>query len=309
MNKVLLSVTAAASIFAISACSNTGNADNATVIVETASGNITQEDLYTSMKDRVGDQVLLELVTDKVLSEKYELTDEEVTERFNEIKENYGAQFEMLLQQSGFKNEEQFKEVVRANMLQEKAATATMDISDEELKKYYDELAPEIKASHILVEDEATAKEIKTKLDNGQDFAELAKEFSTGPSAPEGGDLGYFSKGQMVAEFEEAAYKLEIDQISEPVQSQFGWHIIKVTDKKELKPFEEMKEEVKEEYIQKNLDGQKIQEAVQKELEEADINVKDEAFKGLFDKKEQTEPAAEDSETPPAEKEEEEATK
>ncbi|WLR51471.1 peptidylprolyl isomerase [Bacillus tianshenii] len=286
MKKVLLSVTAAASIFAVSACSN-ASGDNSEVIVETSEGNVTQEEFYNKMKERVGEATLQELVTDKVLSAKYEVSDKEVDKRLEEIKANYGQQFQMLLAQSGFKDEEQFKEVVRSNMLREKAAMESVDVSEEELKKQYEQMKPEIKASHILVKDEKTAKEVKQKLDNGGDFAKLAEEYSTGPSGPKGGDLGYFSKGDMVPEFEEAAYKLKVDEVSAPVKSQFGWHIIKVTDKKELKPFEEMKDEVKKEIVQQKLDNQKIQEAVQKELDKANIKVKDEDFKGIFDKKAQ----------------------
>lgn len=89
-----------------------------------------------------------------------------------------------------------------------------------------------VKASHILVKDEAAAVQIKKDIDNGGDFADYAKKYSMCPSKENGGDLGYFTHGQMVKSFESAAFALPVGAVSEPVQTQFGWHIIKVTDKK-----------------------------------------------------------------------------
>ncbi len=88
----------------------------------------------------------------------------------------------------------------------------------------------EFNASHILVESEDEAKAIKTQLDEGADFAELAKEKSTGPSGPNGGALGWFGKGAMVPEFEAAVVSLEPGQVSDPVQTQFGWHVILLSE-------------------------------------------------------------------------------
>ena len=89
-----------------------------------------------------------------------------------------------------------------------------------------------VKASHILVPTEAKANALKNMLDEGEDFAYLARQYSLCPSKGVGGDLGYFKRGQMVKEFETAAFNLPIGEVSAPVQTQFGWHIIKVTDKK-----------------------------------------------------------------------------
>ena len=115
-------------------------------------------------------------------------------------------------------------------------------VTDEEVQKAYqlfisDESArEEIKARHILVASEAEAKAIIAELNSGADFVSLAKEKSTGPSGPNGGDLGYFARGAMVPSFENAAFALSVgSHSSEPVQTQFGWHIIKLEDKKTAK--------------------------------------------------------------------------
>ncbi len=91
----------------------------------------------------------------------------------------------------------------------------------------------EVKAQHILVLSENEAKEIKTKIDKNEiTFEEAAKEFSQCPSKAQGGDLGFFPRGVMVKEFEQAAFEAPVGVVTDPVQTQFGWHLIKVTDKK-----------------------------------------------------------------------------
>ncbi len=89
-----------------------------------------------------------------------------------------------------------------------------------------------VKASHILVETESSAKKLKEQLDKGANFAQLAKKSSACPSGENGGDLGFFSKGQMVKEFEDVAFSLPVGVVSKPVKTQFGYHLIVVTAKR-----------------------------------------------------------------------------
>ncbi|MEA2022012.1 MAG: peptidylprolyl isomerase [Candidatus Caldatribacteriota bacterium] len=132
-------------------------------------------------------------------------------------------------------------------------AKSQVNITDDELKEYFDKneesfFEPEkVHARHILVETEEEALDIIQQLKEGiVDFAELAKEKSTGPSAESGGDLGFFTKGQMVKEFEDVAFALQPGEISDAVKTQFGFHIIKCEEKKdEHQPtFEESKEQI-----------------------------------------------------------------
>ncbi|MGB3272162.1 MAG: peptidylprolyl isomerase [Xanthobacteraceae bacterium] len=120
---------------------------------------------------------------------------------------------------------------------------------DAALRKVYDEAAKQISAEqevharHILVESEDEAKAIVAELKKGADFAELAKKKSKDPGASDGGDLGFFTKDQMVPEFSAAAFALEPGKLSDPVKSQFGWHVIKVEEKRNRQPpaFEQVK--------------------------------------------------------------------
>jgi len=132
-------------------------------------------------------------------------------------------------------------------------------ISEDMVKERYDAFVeanppkPEVHARHILVEEETKAKELIGKLDEGADFAELAKEHSIGPSGAQGGDLDYFTKEQMVPAFAEAAFAMEKGTYSkEPVQTEFGWHIIEILDRRELPPppLEEVEEQLFEELSQ-----------------------------------------------------------
>lgn len=116
-------------------------------------------------------------------------------------------------------------------------------LTEEKMQAHYQEFLAanppqeEVRARHILVESEEKAKEILAKIQGGADFAETAKEASTGPSGPNGGDLGYFTKEQMVEPFSKAAFTLQPGEISkEPVQTQFGWHLIKVEDRRSQEP-------------------------------------------------------------------------
>lgn len=133
-----------------------------------------------------------------------------------------------------------------------------VEVTDEEAEKYYNDNKEnfkdmeQVQAKHILVETEDEAKEIAKKIADGLSFEEAAQNHSSCPSSQNGGDLGFFTRGRMVPEFEEAAFKLELGEVSAPVQTQFGFHLIKVEDKKEerVKPLEEVKEMIKHNLLQ-----------------------------------------------------------
>eukprot|EP00998_Keelungia_sp_KM082_P004856 NODE_1618_length_1276_cov_1.489121_g1603_i0.p1 GENE.NODE_1618_length_1276_cov_1.489121_g1603_i0~~NODE_1618_length_1276_cov_1.489121_g1603_i0.p1 ORF type:complete len:285 (-),score=75.39 NODE_1618_length_1276_cov_1.489121_g1603_i0:75-929(-) len=148
-------------------------------------------------------------------------------------------------------------------------------VTDDAIKAHYDEFIktnepePQVHARHILLENEDDAKAVIAELDDGADFVELAKEKSTGPSGPNGGDLGFFNKGDMVAPFAEAAFAMEPGTYSkEPVQTQFGWHVILVEEKKDgVQPtLEEIRQQMEAEVTQ-----QAVQDLIEELRSDAEV--------------------------------------
>ena len=142
------------------------------------------------------------------------------------------------------------------------------NIKEENIKASYNNFIAdetsreEIKASHILIDTESEAIDVINMLNDGDDFAELAKNKSTGPSGPSGGDLGWFKRGQMVPPFEKAAFSLNKNEISQrPVQTQFGWHVIKIFDKRipEAPSYESMKSKLIQD-LERKIVSKKIQD-------------------------------------------------
>lgn len=179
---------------------------------------------------------------------------------------------EVLLQESERQNLAKDAEVqkqlaeLRKNVLVrtlvERITEQASQVSDADLQAYYNAnknqfaLPPQIRASHILVESQAEADAIVKELNNGADFATLAKDKSIGPSSTSGGDLGLFGPGQMVPEFEQAAFALKVGEISQPVKTQFGFHVITVTDHKgsATQSFAEAKEDVRSQVVANNME-------------------------------------------------------
>ena len=230
------------------------------VVAKVGGESLTKDDLYTFFVEQNGEAALDTLITKNLINqevekEKITVSSKEIDAELQELIDSYGGEetFEQQLTSSGL-TQDDIKEDIEVNLKIEKLLEPQIEITEEEMQTYFDEnkdsfaQTKQVKASHILVEDEETAKEIKEKLDNGEDFAELAKEYSTDTaSAESGGDLGFFGEGSMVAEFEEAAFSMKVDEISDPVKSDYGYHIIKVTDTKEAAEanFEKSKEEIK----------------------------------------------------------------
>jgi peptidyl-prolyl cis-trans isomerase C len=161
----------------------------------------------------------------------------------------------------------------------------TGGVTEAEAKKVFEDniakVKPEqeIKARHILVETEDEAKAVKAELDGGADFAKLAAEKSKDKNA-EGGDLGYFTRGQMLKPFEDAAFALDVGQISDPVKTSFGWHIIEVQEKRDQKlpTFEDVKDPIMSQLVMR-----KAQTVVSGLRSEADIEIVDPDLKRAMD--------------------------
>lgn len=168
-----------------------------------------------------------------------------------------------------FKTDDEYQEFLKTNEMTEEYLTEaikkeyiinhyleknieTLAPTDDELKKIFEEtkMSEQVRASHILLNTEEEAKAVKERLNKGENFEDVAKEVSVDPSKDNGGDLDFFSYGDMVKEFSDAAFSMEIGDVSDPVKSQFGYHIIKVTDKKtdDKVTFETSKDSLTEKY-------------------------------------------------------------
>lgn len=285
MKKLITAVVLSASIFGLAACSS-DNADS-DVIVKTNVGDITKEEYYTELDKMSKGQLLQSMIIVKVLEDKYDVSEKEIDQRIEQFKLEQGDQYQMWLMQMGIADEKDknFRKEVRTLVLQEKVQYEGIEVSDDEVKAKYDEMKEnrqiEINASHILVDDEKEAKDIKKQLDDGADFAELAKKYSKDGSAERGGELGFFSSEQnkMIEEFEDAAYALKVGEISDPVKSENGYHIITVT---EIPTFEDKEEQVRMALLNEKIDPQELQGKLDKMLKEADIDIKIKEYKDLF---------------------------
>ncbi|WP_271002737.1 peptidylprolyl isomerase [Listeria seeligeri] len=252
-------------------------------VVKTDAGDITQDDLYEAMKTTYGNEVVQQLTFEKILEDKYTVTEKEVNAEYKKYEEQYGDSFESTLASSNL-TKTSFKENIKYNLLVQKATEANMDVSDSTLKKYYKTWQPDITVRHILVADEATAKEVQTKLKNGEKFTDLAKEYSTDTStSSNGGLLDPFGTGEMDEAFEKAAYALEkTDDVSGIVKTSYGYHLIQLVKKTDKTTYAKDKAKVKEAYIQSQLTSENMTAALKKELKAANIDIKDSDLKDAF---------------------------
>ncbi|MBG9841486.1 MULTISPECIES: peptidylprolyl isomerase PrsA [Bacillus cereus group] len=274
--KHIFIITALISILMLAAC---GQKNSSATVATATDSTITKSDFEKQLKDRYGKDMLYEMMAQDVITKKYKVSDDDVDKEVQKAKSQYGDQFKNILKNNGLKDEADFKNQIKFKLAMNEAIKKS--VTEKDVKDHY---KPEIKASHILVSDENEAKEIKKKLDAGASFEELAKQESQDLLSKEkGGDLGYFHSGAMTPEFETAAYKLKIGQISDPVQSPNGYHIIKLTGKKDLQPYDKVKDS-----IRKNLEAERIanptfsHKLLQKELKKANIKINDSELEDTF---------------------------
>jgi foldase protein PrsA len=283
MKKALVAIAISTSLFILSAC---GNEE---AVVESSAGNVTKEELYKEMKkSQAGQNALYGLTLEKIMTKKYEVTDAEVDKAVQQYKDQSkdNGKFEDFLKQSGFKDEKEFKEKLKGQLAIEKGMKTS--ITEEELET----ANKEPKYSHILIKTgegkdpaaaEAKAKEIKQKVDAGEDFATLAKENSEDTGSKEKGGFLDLPIDQTVPEFKEAASKLEPGKVTDLVKTEYGYHIIKRHEEKAVADLtEEEKDALQKSILPKKQQDGSIQAFFQKEIDEAKVNVKDEAFKDLF---------------------------
>ncbi|MFW6230315.1 MAG: peptidylprolyl isomerase, partial [Halanaerobium sp.] len=225
----------------------------ASVILQTDAG---QEVVNEFQKLKLEQLITNELLVQEAKNRGIEVSDQDMNKIFdqqvNALKEQNDLndeQLEEAIQQQGFESMQQYKDMFFENNMNgflvnklREEVVKEVNISDEEAKEYYEdnqqqfETSEQKKVSHILFDEEEKAEEILAEINDGADFAEMAREYSTGPTAENGGDLGFITADEQGLDrtFRDAAMELSVGEVSsEPVETQFGFHLIKVTDSRE----------------------------------------------------------------------------
>ncbi len=239
LSLVLLVLIAMFAVFAVGHAATQQSAEVAAVNGE----SITEAEFYAALERKSGEQVLQQLIIEKMLMQEAKRlgimpSDSEVEMMVANIKAQVGGDeeaFARALAQYNITEERLREEFVLGAILQQLAVHG-VSVTEEEVAEFFDankEELLQVRASHILVETEQEAKDLKARIDAGEDFAALAKEYSKDGTAANGGDLGYFGKGQMVQPFEDAAFGLTVGETSQVVQTQFGFHLIRLADRKD----------------------------------------------------------------------------
>ena len=245
---------------------------------------VTDEQLAALKKDILDSLIEREILFQQSQKAGIQITDKQVDDQLAGIKKRFPneTEFKNALNKMKLSEEEvkgQIKRGLSIKELIDQQITSKVVVTDEESKAYYDKnqqmfKQPEqIKASHILVKVDAKAdeakktearkkiEEVQQKLKDGGDFAELAKEYSEGPSSTKGGDLGYFGSGQMVKPFENAALALKPNEVSDIVETRFGYHIIKVFDTKpeQTLAYADVKDKITQRMKQEKVEKEAVQ--------------------------------------------------
>lgn len=263
-------------------------------VASTEAGRVREDELYERMKNEMtqsgmtyGEQMLQQILLEDILENAYsdEVSDEDVDEYFEREAEMFGGveEFEELLEMQGMSADE-IRENLRSTLYVRRAVEDHVEITEEDVEQAYEEYEINSTVAHILVEEEDLAVDIIDQLNDGADFGELVEEYSidTG-TVPAGGELEMVA-GQFVPEFEEAAVQLDEDEITqEPVESQFGYHVIKMVEVGEKGSLEEERETIEELLIESYLnDPTVVQEAVSVLVQDANVQIADDDLSGAL---------------------------
>jgi len=300
MKKLLLSALASSAIL-LSACAESPE------VASTEAGRIREADLYEEMKSEplqggmtVGETVLQQMLLQDIFEQSYgdQVTDEEVQQEYESSAKQFGTveEYEQLLQQQGI-SPEYVKDNVRMTFLMRAAIRDNVEITDEQIQEEYEANRPDATVQHILVQDEQTANDIITQLEEGADFATLVQKHSMDQASVENDGQITFSEGEMMPPFEEAALNLEVGETTtEPVETQAGFHVIR-RNELDYAPLEEQREQVEQSVIDGYMQDQQFMTNLVTDLaNEANVQIADEDLQGAmasYMPQEEQEPAGE----------------
>ncbi|MGN0992540.1 MAG: peptidylprolyl isomerase [Bacilli bacterium] len=278
-------------------------------------GGVSADSLYEKLKDKYGAEEFVNLLDTEILNQKYKETDEEKEYLNNQIKElkssakENNISYDELLSYYGFKNDKGVREYFKLTYRRDLAVNEYVqkDLKDSEIEKYYeDEVYGDIKVKHILIAPDTTddmsseekekaektakkeAENIIKKLKDGEDFDKLAKKYSDDSSnAKKGGDLGWISTGDMVEEFDAAAFKLKKGKYTtSPVKTTYGYHIIYKVDEKKKPKLDESRDDIIETLVKNKLneDPTLYYTALDKIRKDAGLKFEDKNLKTAYNK-------------------------
>lgn len=286
MKKILLA-TLASSALILTACSTSEE------IASTEAGRIREDDLYEAMKNEqlqsgmtVGETVLQRLLIEDIFNHLHgdKVSDEDVEAEFDISAEAYGGaeEYAEILEAQGM-DVDFIKENIRLTLLIREAVKENIEITEADLEEMYEEMKPDATVQHILVEDEDLAKEIIAELEDGADFGELVGEHTTDPGSMETEGKYSFNQGEMVPEFEDAAFALgEGETTSEPVKSDHGFHIIRRLEL-EYDSMEDQREELEAALLESYIQDQEFMASLISEMAtKANVQITDEELKGAM---------------------------
>jgi len=287
-------------------------------VVDLSEGGISVDELYNEMKEKYALNILLDMIDNKILDEKYDETDEEknyisLQKQSDESYYNilYSGQYstyeQYLKARYGISSATELDDIFRLSYRRNEAIKDYLKnhLTDSEIEDYYENsFIADIEASHILItadySDDATdeeiaeaenkaletAKEVIKKLDEGGDFATLAKEYSKDSSSENGGSVGRFGSGDMESEFETAAYNLKVNEYTkEPVKTKYGYHIILKTKEYDKDPLDDVKDEIKDTLVEQKLseDSELNYKTLIDIRDDSDISIKDSTLNSQYD--------------------------
>lgn len=290
MNKRVFSTLFLAGVLLLTGCTNNANSkttndsfDATKTLVEANKFNISNGDFLKKLKLTYGPIVLKQMIFEELLMQNYSASNEEINLELERFKEMQGIssdeELKKAIEFSGMTIED-LKNEAKMSVLFKKASENDVEVSENAIKKEYEAIKNQIRARHILVDSELLAKEVVRKLKTGEKFETLAKEYSIDTQTKNnGGDLGFFGKGYMIPEFEDVAFALPENEISEPVKTEFGYHIVEVLQRG--LNYEDVRDEIKSRLV--GNDAKELNQVFDELIQDVDIEIDDEILKGSLE--------------------------
>lgn len=293
MRKRTLAIFGITCALVLSACSNNDTGSDSKAVAVIDGEQITEAEFVDLLKERYGSVTLEEMITLRLVDkakDDVEISDEEIEKELDNFRASFGTDddeelLNVIKEQFNIDLEsvdELINDYILPPLVIQKLAIADVNVTEEQKKEYYEEnkeqFGKQVEASHILVEDEETANEVLEKIKAGEDFAELAKQYSMDGTAANGGELGYFTKEKMVEPFSEAAFSMNIGEISDIVETEYGFHIIKVTGQKET--YEDYEADIEEILTQQQ--SKSTEQVFDELMKAAKVEIKDPQFADII---------------------------